>query len=388
MAFALSTVISVVTDGAQRAVSRLSNSITHLSKETDRANKRAGSSWSRLGSELAKTSLISSGLFAGLIASSPQLQAALTLLAFEFREIGMALGDELAPIISDVLLPAMQVLTDTFLALPAPIRTVIAVTIGLTVAVGALSVAVGVLSAVSWPIVAIIAAIVIIVTALVWIFKKATDKTSFFNKVLRSMGEGLKTIFMFMLNIIGKVFMAIMNFAESMSRFNWVEEVFIPMGTAIGDFFQALGEAAYNWGVHLIKNFIQGIQDKWDASWDVIEDIASDIGDYISFSSPPPKGALSSIDSWGVHAVERLTASWKKGMNMSFLPMMNQTTNFAPPMPALTGSPIGGGGTTVNFDIKIENPIIRSEHDIDELSNQVRDKILRDLNSNSRGVWQ
>ena len=78
MTFALSTVITVLTGESKKAVSGLSKVINHLSKETEKSNKRISTGWSKLGSDLAKTAAVAGGLFAGMIASSPQLQASLS----------------------------------------------------------------------------------------------------------------------------------------------------------------------------------------------------------------------------------------------------------------------------------------------------------------------
>ena len=55
---------------------------------------------------------------------------------------------------------------------------------------------------------------------------------------------------------------------------------------------------ALQWGKDLIKNFVDGIKEKWDAVKDTVTDIADTVADFLGFSEPK-KGPLSNFHTYG-----------------------------------------------------------------------------------------
>ena len=409
--FALKAILTISTKQAQSAVNKLTKAVGQSSKETDKSNQRQQNSWQRLGAELKTIAAVGAGLFAGMVAASPALQASLIMVTYEFREMARALGDEIAPIINEVVLPAVEWLTEAFLAMPQPIRWIIAVTIALTVVLGALAVAMGVLMTVSWPIVAVILAIVAVIWAVIWVFKHWGEIVSFVGKVVGAIIDGLGFIFKHFGIGLGKGFNDLIDKIKAFgSAVGNLFTDFIPkvlkamlsgliiIGKKVFDFFKGIGEGIWNavtgwiknagdWGAHMIDEFIDGAKKAWDKGKDFLGDIGDGVADFLGFSQPPPKGALKDIDSWGVHAMQRLAKGWDRGINMHFMPTIGGLLpdNFSPQgtvSPALAG----GGSTSVSLTINIDRPTIRDESDMDTLVSEISKRIYDDMQLNSRSV--
>lgn len=401
----------ISTRKAQAAVTKLTKSVAHSSKVTDKANQRQQNSWQRLGSEMKTIAVIGAGLFAGLVAASPALQASLLMVSFEAREMARAVGDELAPIINDFVLPALVALTDAFLGLPQPIRSVIAVVIGLSVVVGILSIAMGVLAAVSWPIVIVILAIMAVISAVIWVIGLFDKKILKVDKGLIKMTE----TFWNFIKWIPKGF--IMGMEAIWNALKWLWDKIASFGMwlgnmvySIGTWFHSMGEKIYNffkgmfssignvfkdlankinkWGAHMIESFVDGAKKKWEDVKGWFSNIGDDVADFLGFSQPPSKGALKDIDDWGVHAMQRLAGSYQRGIRLH----LNPSILSALPAESFTPSPSGmmpqGGASssTTSLTINIDRPTVRNDSDIDDIAERVSKKIYSEMQWNSRGV--
>lgn len=398
--FALKAILSLSTKKAHASVNKFTKSVAHGAKTTELANKRQENSWQRLGSTLKTISLIGASLFAGMVAASPQLQASLMMISFEIRELMMALGDELAPMINDYILPVVRKMVDLFLAMPQPIRQTIAVAIGLTVALGALSVVIGILMSVSWPIVAVILAVAAVIVGVIWLFKNWGDVMDWFNEKIMAFAGWIvvtsRNVGNFIKSFKIKPDEGLINFFEKLyDVVKWVWTKIEGFGMFLGNMFHTIGEwffnlgsDAYNWGKHLIENFVDGIKHAWDNTKDFFKDIGDDIADFLGFSRPPPKGALKDIDKWGIHAMQILSKSWESGMNLYLTPTIKSAMpdSFTPSSMGNSISSFSSSSSSVSLTVNVDNPVIRDESDIDALAEKIRLLILSDLQANTRGL--
>lgn len=153
----------------------------------------------------------------------------------------------------------------------------------------------------------------------------------------------------------------------------------------IDTFFTGAIVAAFNWGVEMIKAIYDGLKEglEWVAS--ISKEIADAIAGFLGFSQPPPYGPLSNIKDWGVHGSELLADSWGKGIKMNLEPQLNK----ALPQTALSspiGSPVGSFSTSQTINITIRDPVVREERDIRKIADEVQKVIMRNYQTNARGV--
>lgn len=115
-----------------------------VSDTTEASSQKQGQSWSRVGKAIGAVALVSGGLFKSMVDASPSLSVAFAEMSFEFNEMFMILGESLAPIIEDVLVPAIISLTDFIIGLDTEVQTWIASGIGLTAGISVASSVLGI----------------------------------------------------------------------------------------------------------------------------------------------------------------------------------------------------------------------------------------------------
>ena len=181
---------------AQDAINQLKG-VSDKSKEAgkDMSNMAGGAELSaaKLTAAFQFLSSVAGGIWDSMLETSPSLQVAMLEIDMALEEMYRTLGEALAPIIEETILPLIQEFVAWFMELNPETQKFIAVIVGLTVAMTALiPVVIGVIAligALSWPILAVVAA----VAALVYIFT-----TDFMG--LRTLAEdwwdnGMKPIF-------------------------------------------------------------------------------------------------------------------------------------------------------------------------------------------------
>lgn len=104
----------------------------NLTETTEASSQKQGQSWSRVGKAIGAVALISNGLFKSMVEASPSLTAAFAEMNFMFQEVFMTLGESLAPVINEFVVPAVEALTEFILTLNEETLTLIASGIGLT----------------------------------------------------------------------------------------------------------------------------------------------------------------------------------------------------------------------------------------------------------------
>lgn len=88
-------------------------------------------SFSKIEKSLLAVGVASSGMFANMIAQSPGMSSAFAEMKFMIDEVFMVLGESLAPIIEDYVVPVVESLTEAFMNLDPETQTFIASAIGL-----------------------------------------------------------------------------------------------------------------------------------------------------------------------------------------------------------------------------------------------------------------
>ena len=155
----------------------------------------SGSELSAAKMAVAFTALgnVTSGIWDSMLEASPSLQIAMLEIDMSMEEIYRTLGEALAPIIEEVILPLVEQFVEWFMSLDSETQTLIASVIGITMAMSALApVLVGIISlvgALSWPILAVVAAI----AALVFIW--TTDFMGLRTMIEEWWVEGIQPIF-------------------------------------------------------------------------------------------------------------------------------------------------------------------------------------------------
>lgn len=95
---------------------------------------------------------------------------------------------------------------------------------------------------------------------------------------------------------------------------NWLQKI-IDFKNNVRDAFVALAQGALAWGKNLMDMFIDGIKAKIDHLRDIVSGIASDIGDFLWFSSPTKKGAGSNAHKWMPNLVNMMAKGLHDGIS-------------------------------------------------------------------------
>ena len=140
-------------DKALSEIDKIKNKMTKMGSEGTKQTDRATLSAKRMGASLALVGMIAGKAFKSIVDASPSMQVAFIMMGVEAENAWRAIGENLAPVIEDILSPAVQELSEYIQALDPEIQTWIGLTIGLTIVIGLLAVAVAALSFVSLPLV-------------------------------------------------------------------------------------------------------------------------------------------------------------------------------------------------------------------------------------------
>lgn len=130
-----------VGDFAERSKKELegiTDSANGVTEATEASSQKQSQSWGRVNKVVAGIALVSGGLFKSMVDASPGLSAAFAEMDFMMEEVFMVLGEALAPLIEDTIVPLVEKLTDFILGLDEGtlefIATGIALVAGLTIA--------------------------------------------------------------------------------------------------------------------------------------------------------------------------------------------------------------------------------------------------------------
>lgn len=136
---------------------------------------------------------IAGGAFDKMVSASPSLIVSLAMIDLEMDKIYRTLGEALAPVIDEVILPLIEQLVDWFMDLSPEIQTTIGVIIGLMVAGGLLAPVLVTLATlvglISWPVLVVIAAIALLYLAWKYNFGGIQEITAALVEKLQAMWE-------------------------------------------------------------------------------------------------------------------------------------------------------------------------------------------------------
>jgi len=76
--------------------------------------------------------------------------------------------------------------------------------------------------------------------------------------------------------------------------------------------FDNLVKSAWNWGVNLIHNFVEGIKSKLAALWEAVKQAADIVGGFLHFSSPTKLGPGRTADEWGPNLIKTFAEGLRK----------------------------------------------------------------------------
>ena len=314
-------------DKALSEIDKIKNKMTKMGSEGTKQTDRATLSAKRMGASLALVGMIAGKAFKSIVDASPSMQVAFIMMGVEAENAWRAIGENLAPVIEDILSPAVRSLSEFIQALDPEIQTWIGATIGITVVIGLLAVAVIALGYVSLPLVATIfllgAAIAFVILAskgyldgltdetgefsdalevligigkaIGWVFKLSFDM---FMGVVSGMWEGLKTV----VQGIGQTIMGIVDF--------FVEAFGFIVAFIKGD--DAGMEKALEGMLTGIKKFAAGIANIviGIVKFVVLQimNIAKAVTDALGIDTPKLDAAIENVKDWGID-----TSSYHEG---------------------------------------------------------------------------
>lgn len=172
--FVLDAEIRVKADQSLREIDKFKNSLKGSKKEFSLFGKTIALDSRRIAAGIALIHGIASKMFASIVASSPSVRAAFKEMEISVFEMSLSIGEDLAPVIEDTLVPAFEALRTLILNLDPEVRQFIGILILTTLAVTALAIAVAVLTFVGAPILIAIIAIAAALAILIFMWQNNT----------------------------------------------------------------------------------------------------------------------------------------------------------------------------------------------------------------------
>jgi len=140
-------------DKALTEIDKIKTKMKKMAEEASKQTDRATLSAKRMGASLAMVGMLAGKAFKSIVDASPGVQVAFILMGVQMENMWRSIGENLAPVIEDILSPAIQALSEYIQDLEPEIQTWIGLTIGLTFFIGALAMAVAALEFVSLPLI-------------------------------------------------------------------------------------------------------------------------------------------------------------------------------------------------------------------------------------------
>lgn len=189
-------------DKALTEIDKIKTNMKKMGEEGTKQTDRATLSATRMGASLAMVGMLAKKAFKSITNASPSMQVAFIMMGVEADNAWRSIGENLAPVIEDLLSPAIRDLSEYIQALEPEMQTWIGLTIGVTIVIGLLTLAVGALSFVSLPLVGAIvllgAAIAFIILASEGYLDGLTEKSEEWTDALE--------ILIFVGKLLGKMF--------------------------------------------------------------------------------------------------------------------------------------------------------------------------------------
>ena len=159
-------------DSLKKGMAQYEAEADKVKKETEEMSQRSSISLEKMTGQLQKVMEVGVSVFDKMAQASPALGAQLELANFYFMEMFRELGDALAPLIENVVIPLIKQLTEWFSNLPDGVIEAIAIFAGLAMT---LSKIIPIIQAISSVGVGMLGWIGLIIAAII-ILKKAWDE--------------------------------------------------------------------------------------------------------------------------------------------------------------------------------------------------------------------
>lgn len=144
--FKLSAAVVLISKQATDTQKELEEGFKKIEKSAGQTGRKSSLSLKAMTNDMMKLGAIGSGAFAMMMNASPALASAFDSITFSIEELFMILGDRLAPLIEEHVVPIVEMLVEGFASLDPEVQTAIAVVIGFAALLLPLSIGIGVVS--------------------------------------------------------------------------------------------------------------------------------------------------------------------------------------------------------------------------------------------------
>jgi hypothetical protein len=241
--------------GVGETVGSFTDDFTKSDSKIEASSQKQTQSLGRVAKGAAAVAAISGGMFKKMVDASPGLASAMAEINFLFEEMFMVLGESLAPIIEDYVIPAVEGLTEWVMDLDDSFKLLISGGIGLTTMFSGASAILSLfgvsLSAILGPIALIIAALVLLWLAWETNFGNIQEHTG---AVITALQE---------------------TFASLVESFTEIMETFVTIFEENKESLAAIGESIKN----MFDSIFEGIANIFIGLFDVIKDTVAGISE-------------------------------------------------------------------------------------------------------------
>ncbi len=290
--FKLSAEIEMQAAQALREIDKVKKGTKGTKREFNLLGRSITLDTKRISAGLKSITGVSGAMFAAIAIASPSMRAAFKQMELAAYEMSIAIGEALAPMIEDTLVPAINSLRDWILSLPVPIQEFIGLTIALTFALGLLALAFLAVSAAGLPIALAILGLGISIAAVIILVTRFDDVMGLLKNAWDDASDSLR-ILMIILGLItlpltGPILIiagAILVFKEFRDEIN-----------KVGEFLTGLGEGFASFS-DIVSDAIGSVFDKIDS---VIDKLGI-FGDLIAIPLAIIEGAfVTAVDAIGL----------------------------------------------------------------------------------------
>lgn len=396
-------------DKALTEIDKIKTNMKKMGEEGTKQTDRATLSAKRMGASLAMVGMLAKKAFSSIVDASPSMQVAFIMMGVEADNAWRSIGENLAPVIEDILSPAVRSLSEYIQALDPEIQTWIGLTIGVTIAIGLLTLAVVALSFVSLPLVGAIvllgAAIAFVILASKGYFDGMAEKSKGWTIAIQ-FAQVAAMAFMEILGafwaIIKSVWFILVNF------FKAIWEGFLTVGLGIYQFFKGIIDffiEMWNAIVAFIKGDDAGFVNAIDGIITAIKNIAigianiviglvkfvvlaalgivQGIAEALGLKTPKIDSWAETVQGWGIDTAfhEGGTVSGPRDVMAWLKPKERVRTETQES--ALQRELARGGGRSqqrMNVNIYITNPSFNERSDIDRMATIIERRLTQAQN--------
>ncbi len=173
--FELTAAVKLAMDKAVTEVKKLQGRLKGVADSLGLLSKKGTLDTKKLTSSLAFLGATAGAAFAAIVSASPSMRMAFFEMKVAVNQLWMSIGEELAPIIQDILIPAIKAISEWVQNLSPEMKQWIGLTIGITVAITGVVAIIMVLNAVSLPLIAVIVGIAAAIAFIILLWRNWND---------------------------------------------------------------------------------------------------------------------------------------------------------------------------------------------------------------------